>query len=83
MFDHLSNFVHIQKLTRINTSITYTTYDYGFNTENYGLIQIATNDAGSYPYIANPAWNQWKCDLGGRYLFTNVADLKWWIVYGS
>jgi len=26
-----------------------TTNDYGYNTESYGPIQIATNDAGSYP----------------------------------
>ena len=27
-----------------------TTYDYGCNTEIYGLIRIATDDAGSYPW---------------------------------
>ena len=28
-----------------------TTYDYGCNTEIYGLIRIATDDAGSYPWL--------------------------------
>ena len=28
-----------------------TTYDYGCNTENYGTIRIATNDAGLYPLL--------------------------------
>ena len=28
-----------------------TTYDYGLNTEIYGLIRIATYDAGSYPWL--------------------------------
>ena len=28
-----------------------TTYDYGCNTEIYGLIRIATGDAGSYPLL--------------------------------
>ena len=28
-----------------------TTYDYGCNTESYGPIQIATNDAGLYPWL--------------------------------
>ena len=32
-----------------NASIT--TYDYGCNTEIYGLIRIATDDAGSYPWL--------------------------------
>ena len=27
-----------------------TTYDYGYDTEIYGLIRIATDDAGSYPW---------------------------------
>ena len=27
------------------------TYDYGCNTEIYGLIRIATDDAGSYPWL--------------------------------
>ena len=28
-----------------------TTYDYGYNTDIYGLIRIATDDAGSYPWL--------------------------------
>ena len=28
-----------------------TMYDYGCNTEIYGLIRIATDDAGSYPWL--------------------------------
>ena len=28
-----------------------TTYDYGCNTESYGPVQIATNDAGLYPWL--------------------------------
>ena len=28
-----------------------TTYDYGCNTEIYGLIRIAMDDAGSYPWL--------------------------------
>ena len=28
-----------------------TTFDYGCNTEIYRLIQIATDDAGSYPWL--------------------------------
>ena len=28
-----------------------TTYDYRCNTEVYGLIRIATDDAGSYPWL--------------------------------
>ena len=28
-----------------------TTYDYGCNTEIYGLIRIATDDAGLYPWL--------------------------------
>ena len=28
-----------------------TTYDYGCNTEIYRLIRIATDDAGSYPWL--------------------------------
>ena len=27
------------------------TYNYGCNTEIYGLIRIATDDAGSYPWL--------------------------------
>ena len=27
------------------------TYDYGCNTESYGPIRIATNDAGLYPWL--------------------------------
>ena len=26
-------------------------YDYGCNTESYGPVHIATNDAGSYPWL--------------------------------
>ena len=33
-----------------NANIT-STYDYGCNTEIYGLIRIATADAGSYPWL--------------------------------
>ena len=29
----------------------YCTYDYGCNTESYGSIRIATNDAGLYPWL--------------------------------
>ena len=29
----------------------YITYDYGCNTESYGPIRIATNDAGLYPWL--------------------------------
>ena len=29
----------------------FTTYDNGCNTEIYGLIRIATDDAGSYPWL--------------------------------
>ena len=32
-------------------SLSTTTYDYGCNTEIYGLIRIATDDAGSYPWL--------------------------------
>ena len=28
-----------------------TTYDYGRNTDIYGVIRIATDDAGSYPWL--------------------------------
>ena len=31
--------------------LSTTTYDYGCNTEIYGLIRIATDDAGSYPWL--------------------------------
>ena len=31
-------------------NVSTTTYDYGCNTEIYGLIQIATDDAGSNPW---------------------------------
>ena len=31
--------------------ISTTTYDYGCNTESYGPIRIATNDAGLYPWL--------------------------------
>ena len=34
-----------------NASTTTCTYDYGCNTKIYGLIQIATDDAGSYPWL--------------------------------
>ena len=40
---------------RVHNAST-TTYDYGCNTEIYGLIRIATDDAGSYPW-PNPASN--------------------------
>ena len=35
---------------RVHNAST-TTYDYGYNTEVYGLIRIATDDAGSYPWL--------------------------------
>ena len=31
--------------------LSTTTYDYGCNTESYGPIQIATNDAGLYLWL--------------------------------
>ena len=35
----------------IYVRLSTTTYDYGCNTESYGLIWIATNDAGLYPWL--------------------------------
>ena len=32
-------------------SVVATSLDYGCNTESYGPVQIATNDAGSYPWL--------------------------------
>ena len=32
-------------------SVVTTGLDYGCNTESYGSVQIATNDAGSYPWL--------------------------------
>ena len=39
---------NFRSLIRMHNAST-TTYDYGCNTEIYGLIQIAMDDAGSYP----------------------------------
>ena len=39
-------------------------YDYGCNIEICRPIQIATNDAGSYISVANPASYPLMCDLG-------------------
>ena len=41
---------NIRSPIRMHNAST-TTYDYGCDTEIYGLIQIATDDAGSYPWL--------------------------------
>ena len=44
--------VNFRSPIRMHNAST-TTYDYGYNTEiyMYGLIRIATDDAGSYPCL--------------------------------
>ena len=52
--DPLSNFEHVQKLSIMYdfyVRLRATTYDHGWNTESYGPIQIATIDAGLYPWL--------------------------------
>ena len=41
---------HFRSPMRMHNAST-TAYDYGYNTEIYGLIRIAMDDAGSYPWL--------------------------------
>ena len=47
--DDLGNDNFRSPIRMLNASTT--TYDNGRNTEIYGLLRIATNDAGSYPWL--------------------------------
>ena len=47
----------ISRMIRMH-SVVAKGLDYGCNMESYGPVQIATNDARSYP------WLIWLCDLG-------------------
>ena len=47
--DYPGNYNFLSPIWMHNASTT--TYDYGCNAEIYGLIQIATDDAGLYPWL--------------------------------
>ena len=61
-----------------------TTYDNGCNTEIYGLIRIATDDAGSYLWLILRqirecvTWALRKITVGG---FVNQPIIKFWPKY--
>ena len=56
----------------INCAPNPTTHDYGCNTEIYGLIRIATDDAGSYPWLILRPIREWALSASDMLIRINT-----------